>query len=646
MSQTLNSPFPSYRASIDSRFLSKVDRVFDASPRTVFNELLQNSRRAGATEVTILLEATLDDAFKKYVHVTFSDNGRGVESPEPLLRLAGRGWDDATEDIEDPAGMGFFCLSNFDKVIVHSRDWTGEFTPEVFRGERTMTTYPTAPTAGTVIRWRWYDSDLHAMSSAAEAAAEYCGGSITSVAIRHDGGRERVITPKGFLDGCQLRRELPDLGIEMAAYPSSNYLASPTVDLNFYGVRLPVTYAGAAGAAPLSQVLLRDLSIRVNVLKATALQLVLPARNALKHNAGRDALLYECERLAYEWVALKKDHTLPFSVYARARDEFGIDIGEAKDALMSATGSHSHPGDESVLVDSLVRHYEGFAYLFKDAMPGFAAYRTDPSMVGYSWYDSIPVVTDLIAFRDGNEYRLDDLREYRDDTDDNTPFAWADSLKVVFKLSDGTEFSYEPAVLMLGEGTQSDFGSVSDSWMFYVDSAAKNDKEVRVEVLDAIYDVIFEANSDSDNEMSTSDQSREFVAASTAALLEFIGDDQGAASCILRAAISAGSLNYALDKEWAWSIHKDPSRSSDLVVVGPHLKSEVGECRKLVTIDNSLGDPSPTCELVSRTPITLERATAYMVEARGFNADDGDYLIVNDYALPVDLDAWEATQKK
>ena len=96
-------------ASVDQRFLQKVDRVFDASPSTVWVELLQNARRAGATHVTVHMTAGEDGSAAR---VVFADDGKGLESPAPLLLLAGRGWSDEVERAEDPAGMGFFCLSN------------------------------------------------------------------------------------------------------------------------------------------------------------------------------------------------------------------------------------------------------------------------------------------------------------------------------------------------------------------------------------------------------------------------------------------------------------------------------------------------------------------------------------------------------
>ena len=77
MITTLDTP-SIYRASIDPLFLSKVDRVFDSSPRTVFNELLQNARRAGATEVSIKFTTGEDVNGAPYVHVDFNDNGRGI----------------------------------------------------------------------------------------------------------------------------------------------------------------------------------------------------------------------------------------------------------------------------------------------------------------------------------------------------------------------------------------------------------------------------------------------------------------------------------------------------------------------------------------------------------------------------------------
>ena len=63
------------RATIHEDAIQKVSRFFNATTAECLNELLQNSRRSGATRVDI----TFQDST-----VTVTDDGRGVQNPEAL----------------------------------------------------------------------------------------------------------------------------------------------------------------------------------------------------------------------------------------------------------------------------------------------------------------------------------------------------------------------------------------------------------------------------------------------------------------------------------------------------------------------------------------------------------------------------------
>ena len=67
------------RATIHGDAIQKVSRFFNATTAECLNELLQNSRRSGATRVDITLRAN-----------TVTDDGRGVQDPEALPQAAHR----------------------------------------------------------------------------------------------------------------------------------------------------------------------------------------------------------------------------------------------------------------------------------------------------------------------------------------------------------------------------------------------------------------------------------------------------------------------------------------------------------------------------------------------------------------------------
>lgn len=80
----------------------------------VISELIQNSRRAGATEIHIHYDKILN-AFQ------IKDNGSGIDNFENLITLSESGWNKDTQENDSPFGMGFFStLFAADAVIVES----------------------------------------------------------------------------------------------------------------------------------------------------------------------------------------------------------------------------------------------------------------------------------------------------------------------------------------------------------------------------------------------------------------------------------------------------------------------------------------------------------------------------------------------
>jgi hypothetical protein len=112
------------QARVSKRLLSKVDRLFTGTLDGRIIEILQNARRAGATQVTITNEKGL---------VTVRDNGCGIDDFSKLLDLGDSDWDQAMEEAEDPAGVGVFCLaprkvticSKGKRIVIGKDGWTG-----------------------------------------------------------------------------------------------------------------------------------------------------------------------------------------------------------------------------------------------------------------------------------------------------------------------------------------------------------------------------------------------------------------------------------------------------------------------------------------------------------------------------------------
>ena len=153
------------QAQVNPRLLTKANRLFTRVAIRRIIEILQNARRAGATEVEITNEAGI---------VMVRDNGLGIGDFSRLLDLGGSGWEDTFEQSEDPAGVGLFCLAPR-KVSVRSRgsmaciggdDWTGN--PVEIREDP-------EPIEGTLLRFQ----DEEWTMAAVERLAVFTGMRVT-----------------------------------------------------------------------------------------------------------------------------------------------------------------------------------------------------------------------------------------------------------------------------------------------------------------------------------------------------------------------------------------------------------------------------------------------------------------------------------
>src|SRR5262249_27542535 len=96
--QSMESSSSTIHARVGSGALDKADRLFRNDDTGTFVELLQNSRRAGATVVEVTI-TELDPSNLSSV-VTIYDNGRGIQDFAQLLTLWESGWDQATKAAE------------------------------------------------------------------------------------------------------------------------------------------------------------------------------------------------------------------------------------------------------------------------------------------------------------------------------------------------------------------------------------------------------------------------------------------------------------------------------------------------------------------------------------------------------------------
>ncbi len=121
---------------------------------TLISELLQNARRAGATQIEVHY-----DAASKVLQV--KDDGRGIDDFQKLLSFNESGWDASTCADEQPFGIGFSkCLYAASRCIVASHRQRVDFDTGAALAQTPIEVMQTAPTdtvAGTRIELHGVD---------------------------------------------------------------------------------------------------------------------------------------------------------------------------------------------------------------------------------------------------------------------------------------------------------------------------------------------------------------------------------------------------------------------------------------------------------------------------------------------------------
>lgn len=312
------------QATVNPRLLQKASRLFTGTVEGRIIEVLQNARRAEATEVQI----TNADGF-----VTVRDNGRGIEEFQNLLDLGSSGWDDAIELSEDPAGVGLFCLAprvltirSHGKIVTIKEDgWTG--TPVEIHDD-------SEPEGGTLLRF----PDSQWEHGLVDVSAVFCGLKVT--VDGHDCPSlpfvsDAAIAPPGLGCRIEVRRSEELNSWHRSCRRGRSYCDNVLV--NFHGQVVAFDYH------PVSE---RNLHFLVDLTdQPTGIRLMLPARTCLVENEAFGALKAVLELEAYRYIERCGKHALPYKEYLRAK-ALGIALPEATPTYaigLLATGNPPDP---------------------------------------------------------------------------------------------------------------------------------------------------------------------------------------------------------------------------------------------------------------------------------------------------------------
>jgi hypothetical protein len=308
----------SVHARINQNGLAQIADYFNQNPKTTLAELLQNSRRAHATQVEITAVQAGEDAL-----VTVTDNGKGIEDEETLMELWKSGWDSETCQKESPAGFGFFALSCLPKgVTVRSKTWEMHVDKFVFEGKGPATSIQEKPEfTGTRLTFHLPDTKVSQVDQYVESVSKYY-----PVPVRYN---KRAMNQGDFLKGAN-HIEVVD-GLRIGVYYEGNSLPYNCKNINFYGVRLRHTI-------PCPH---RGWEILLDVEDAKMVNLVKPTRNHVIENQRWLDTLTLVRKAVYEACKARGEHHLPFCNWEEAIS-MGVDLPEAKAELRLSTPSRIH----------------------------------------------------------------------------------------------------------------------------------------------------------------------------------------------------------------------------------------------------------------------------------------------------------------
>ena len=398
------------RASVHQDAISKVPDFFNASLRDILNELLQNSRRSGATKVDVTLQND---------RVTVADDGQGIDDPQTLLDFGRSQWDQQLTRSEHPAGMGLYALARLDSVRIRSKTedglaWAVWLSTANFTGQEPahVDRIYSRVRRGTTVTFRFPG----ATTGVIEACARYYPLPTTL--------NGESLKRQDFLEKAVHLEEWEGLRIGVNRNSQHN--------LNFHGVvvqepDLPSvpTVQGAWHAA-------------VDVTGCPGLSLTLPARRELVETAFTQEMRQACRAAIYRAI---QNHPEPVDLPKKEHEQaasLGVRLPEARRFLEPWQPQHADPDG--------CREYKARQHVGTDALLMQAGHlpvpdqvslaraagengddarmmQPDPDMAGYGWYDRLARMTGLsitVADEDG-EHNLRQLRARKESAGTGRP---------------------------------------------------------------------------------------------------------------------------------------------------------------------------------------------------------------------------------
>ena len=375
-----------FKIGINPRILDKARNFFNSTTEDILNELLQNSRRAGATKVKVT---------KNTNTVVIEDDGIGIFSNCVAINLGGSEWSNETQEREDPAGCGLFSLANLDSVI-ESHGKKVLLDAKAFSGAKEVEVEDSDFSKGTRITFRNTDEE-RAFKYKLERACKFY-----PVQVEYNG--EELEKPKDFLQDAVYVEEWE--GLKIGVIRTLDWHTTEFRLINFYGLQITSTENRMPDfSRALDQ---DDLFVRVDIVDCPKLQLVLPSRKEVVSNDFLPLLFQQCKKVVFKYLKNYCDdggsHTLSYRLWQEAKESFGIELPEAEQKLIKwHPETHDYHGafyteqvdvvaSRAVVYSIDQETYEQHSLLH--ALENNSEQQTlvfqKTNYEGYQWYNSLP----------------------------------------------------------------------------------------------------------------------------------------------------------------------------------------------------------------------------------------------------------------
>ena len=391
------------RARIHDSAIRRVTRTFAATLTEAFTEILQNSRRAGATRVRVAVSGSGAN-----LSVTVTDDGAGIADPGILLSFGENGWSEDLVAAEDAAGMGMLSLARRG-CTVSSRPraangepapgWRVALQPAHFLGEAEAAVRPddTAPwPSGTTVTFAATGTeDADAIHKAIETAAWHYPLPVAFEHVPDTPAGGETLGRRAFLDGA-LHAE-PWKGLVFGVFKDRwNGIGLNDPDVNFHGLTVSVRLPSVEAVhGP-------HWTVAADIVDCPGLEFVLPARKEAVETPFL-AEMREAARLAiYRAMAADPDPRPSFEDRKRAH-EADIDIAPPpaelrpwRPGIADVDDWHEPPRRDPAGADALLMACDPeppeAQALWRAAERGGIAgrmFEPDRRLEGYAWYDAI-----------------------------------------------------------------------------------------------------------------------------------------------------------------------------------------------------------------------------------------------------------------